>query len=77
MADNVPELLQGTEPLLVLFLPQRPGGCHGGGGKVTHRAPVPEQSLTFLKSPSRALSWSLEVPMSCYCSRAGTPEARS
>lgn len=44
-----PVLVQGTDPLLVLFFPQHTGDCRAGGGNVTHHAPVLEPSITFFK----------------------------
>lgn len=44
-----PVLVQGTDPLLVLFFSQHTGDYRARGGNVTQHAPVRELSLTFFK----------------------------
>lgn len=57
-----PVLVQGTDPLLVLFLLQHTGDCCAGGGNVTQHAPVREPSLTFFKMHTESTQGSALVP---------------
>lgn len=57
-----PVLVQGTEPLLVLFLSQHTVDCHAGGGNVTQHAPVGEPSLTFFKMHTESTQGSALAP---------------